>query len=77
MVGTYGFRGSAVIQSLHLLHGKEGSSLLGFVLSDDVVDSKSVVGIKPGDSGMMKGIYLCLVSGAFCCSVIYLAMFHR
>ena len=32
------------------LHGGEGSSFLGFVPFDDMVDSESVVGIKPGDS---------------------------
>ena len=37
------------------LHGGEGSSLPGLVPSDDVVDSDSVMGIKPGDSGVVIG----------------------
>ena len=35
------------------LHGGEGSSFSGLVLSDDMVDSESVVGIKSGDSGVV------------------------
>ena len=37
------------------LHGREGSSFPGLVPSDDMVDSESVVGIKPGDSGVVIG----------------------
>ena len=37
------------------LHGGEGSSFPGLVLSDDLVDSKSAMGIKPGDSGVVIG----------------------
>ena len=37
------------------LHGGEGSSVLGLVPSNDTVDSESVVGIKPGDSGLVPG----------------------
>ena len=35
------------------LHGGEGSSFPGFGPSDDVVDSESAIGIKPGDSGVV------------------------
>ena len=37
------------------LHDGEGPSFPGFVPSDDVVDSDSVMGIKPGDSGVVIG----------------------
>ena len=37
------------------LHDGEGSSFPGLVLSDDVVDSESVVGVKPGDSSVVIG----------------------
>ena len=37
------------------LHGGEGSSFPGLVPSDDTVNSESVVGIKPGDSGVVIG----------------------
>ena len=45
-----------VTQSLHLpcIVG-EGSSFPGLVPSDDMVNSESVVGIKPGDSGVVIG----------------------
>ena len=33
----------------------EGSSFPGLVPSDDVVNSDSVMGIKPGDSGVVIG----------------------
>ena len=36
-------------------HGEEESSFPGLVLSNDAVDSESVVGMKPGDSGMVIG----------------------
>ena len=35
------------------LHDGEGSSFPGLVPSDDAVNSESVMGIKPGDSGMV------------------------
>ena len=35
------------------LHGEEGSSFQGLVHSHDIVDSESVVGIKPGVSGVV------------------------
>ena len=44
------------------LHGQEGSSLLDFVPSIDTVDSKSVMGTKPGDSsvsGYQVGEFTC------------------
>ena len=37
------------------LHDQEGSSFPGLVPSDDTVDTESVVGIKPGDSGVVIG----------------------
>ena len=37
------------------LHGGEESSFLGLVPSKDTVDSESVVGVKPGDSGVVVG----------------------
>ena len=37
------------------LHDGEGSSFPGLVPSDDVVNSDSVMGIKPGDSSMVIG----------------------
>ena len=37
------------------LHDREGSSFPGLVPSDDTVDSESVMGIKPGDSGVVIG----------------------
>ena len=37
------------------LHGGEGSSFPGLVPSNDKVNSESVVGIKPGDSGVVMG----------------------
>ena len=40
---------------LHSLHSREQSSLPGIVPPSDSVDSKSVVGIKPGDSSVMIG----------------------
>ena len=37
------------------LHDGEGSSFPGLVPSDDAVNSDSVMGIKPGDSGVVIG----------------------
>ena len=37
------------------LHGGEGSSFPGLVPTNDTVNSESVVGIKPGDSGVVIG----------------------
>ena len=37
------------------LHGGEGSSFAGLVPPDDMVNSESVVSIKPGDSGVVIG----------------------
>ena len=44
-----------VTQSLLSLHGGEGSSFPGFIPSDDTVNSESMMGIKPGDSGVVIG----------------------
>ena len=54
MVGIQ-FWGIAENQSIHLLslHCRVVSCLSGFVLSDDTVNFKSVVGVKPGDSGVV------------------------
>ena len=53
--GAYSFGGLAEIQPIPLpsLHGGEGSSFPGLVPSDDTVNSKSAMGIKPGDSGVV------------------------
>ena len=40
------------------LHDGEGSSFPGLVPSDDAVDSESVMGIKPGDSGVVIGYWV-------------------
>ena len=37
------------------LHGEEGSSFPGLVPSNDMDDSESAMGIKPGDSGVVIG----------------------
>ena len=55
--GVYSLGGS--IES-HLipppsLHGGEGSSFPGLVLSDDVVNPDSVMAVKPGDSSVVIG----------------------
>ena len=54
---AYSLGGSAVSHpiSLHFLHDGEGFSFLGLVPSDDTVNSESVMGIKPGDSGVVIG----------------------
>ena len=55
--GAYSFGGLAESHPIHLpsLHFREGSSIPGLVPSNDTVDSESVVGIKPGDSGVVIG----------------------
>ena len=54
---AYSFGGSAEIHliSLPSLHGGEGSYFLGSAANSDTINSKSVVEINPGDSGMMIG----------------------
>ena len=37
------------------IHVSEGYSFLGLILPDDTVDSESVVGMKPGDLGLVIG----------------------
>ena len=37
------------------LHGWEGSSFPGLIPPDDMFDSKAVVGMTPGDSGVVSG----------------------
>ena len=53
--GAYSFGGLADSHLIPLpsLHSGEGSSFLGLVPSGDTVDSESVMGIKPGDSGVV------------------------
>ena len=55
--GAYRFGGLAE-SHLNLppsLHGGEGSSFSGLVPTNDIVNSKSVLGMKPGDSGVVIG----------------------
>ena len=53
--GAYSFGGLAESDQIHppSLHGGMGSSLSGLVPSDDTVNSESVIGIKPSDSGVV------------------------
>ena len=55
--GVYSLGGSIECHPIPLpsLHDGEGSSFPGLVPSDDVVISDSVVGVKPGDSGVVIG----------------------
>ena len=55
--GVYSLGSSKESHSIPLpsLHDGEGSSFPGLVPSDDAVDSDSVMGIKPGDSGVVIG----------------------
>ena len=55
--GVYSLGGSIESHLIPLpsLHDGEGSSFPGLVPSDDAVDSDSVMGIKPGDSGVVIG----------------------
>ena len=55
--GVYSLGGSIVSHLIPLpsLPDGEGSSFPGLVPSDDAVNSDSVMGIKPGDSGMVIG----------------------
>ena len=41
-----------------ILHGGVGSSFPGLVPSNAMVNSESVVGIKPGDSGVVIGYWV-------------------
>ena len=52
---AYSLEGSAESHPIPLpsLHDGEGSSFPGLVPSDDTVNSESVMGIKPGDSGVV------------------------
>ena len=54
---AYTFWGSVESHVIPLpsLHGREGSSHPGFSLSIDRVDCKSLISIKPGDSGAVIG----------------------
>ena len=55
--GTYSFGGLAESHPIPLpsLHSGEGSSFPALVPSDDMVNSESVMGIKPSDSGVVIG----------------------
>ena len=55
--GVYGLGGSIESHLIPLpsLHDGEGSSFPGLVPSHDVVNSDSVMGVKPGDSGVVIG----------------------
>ena len=55
--GAYSLGGSVESHLIPLpsLHDGEGSSFPGLVPSDDVVNSESVMGIKPGDSSVVIG----------------------
>ena len=55
--GAYSFQGLAESHLIPLpsLQGGEGSSFLDLVPCSDMVNSESVVGIKPADSGMVIG----------------------
>ena len=55
--GTYSLGGTIESHLIPLpsLHDGEGSSFPGLVPSDDTVDFDSVMGIKPGDSGVVIG----------------------
>ena len=55
--GAYSLEGSVESHPIPLpsLHDGEGSSFPGLVPSDDMVDSEPVMGIKPGDSGVVIG----------------------
>ena len=50
------------------LHDGEGSSFPGLVPSDDAVDSDSVIGIKPGDSGDSGGVVIGYQVDEFTCT---------
>ena len=55
--GAYSFGGLAESHPIPppSLYGGEGSSFPGLVPSNDTVNSESVMGIKPGDSGVVIG----------------------
>ena len=53
--GAYNFGHLAEIHPIppSSLHGGKGSSFSGLVPSDDMIDSESAMGIKPGDSSVV------------------------
>ena len=55
--GAYSFGGLAESHPIPppSLHVGEGASFPGLVISDNTVNSESVMGIKPGDSGVVIG----------------------
>ena len=58
--GAYRFGGLAESHPIPSpsLHGGEGSSFPGLVPSNDTVNSESMVGFKPGDSGVVIGYHV-------------------
>ena len=60
MMGAYRFGGFAESHQISLpsLHGMDGSHFPGLALPSDRVNSESVVGIKPGDSGVVIGYHV-------------------
>ena len=58
--GVYGLGGSIESHLIPLpsLHNGEGYSFPGLVPSDDAVDSDSVMGVKPGDFGVVIGYWV-------------------
>ena len=78
--GAYSFRDLAESHPIPppSLHGGEGSSFSSLVPSIDTVDSKSAMGVKPGDSGVVIGYqvdgFTCTWSAEWflACYLIYL-----
>ena len=66
-----------VTQSIHLpnMMGR-GLSFPGLVPSDDMVDSESVMGIKPGDSGVVIGYQVDEVYPHLVCRVVFCQLPH-
>ena len=66
---------------LSSLHGWEGYSFPGLVLPNDTVNSKTVLGMKPGDSIVVivyqVDEFTHTWSAVFYCSITHLSWFHR
>ena len=58
------------------LHDGEGSSFPGLVLSDDTVNSESVMGIKPGDSGVVNGYQVDEFTHTWFCRAVCVSFPH-
>ena len=80
--GAYSFGGLAESHLIPLpsLNGGEGSSFPGLVPSSNIIDSEFVIGIKPGDSGVVIGYqvdeYSHVVCRAVCGSFPHLSWVH-